>query len=123
MNSTSLKRMPIFLLLSAGLLLLLMTGCTVGPKYVRPQVPTPPTYRAADDAVVSNANHGSQGDENWAKVFNEPELQELIRTALTNNYDVRIAAQHVLEAKAELRITRAQQFPTFSVGCTGSGVD
>jgi len=63
------------------------------------------------------------GDEDWAKVFNEPELQDLIRTALANNYDVRIAVQHVLEAQAQLRITRAQELPTVSVGSTGSGAD
>jgi len=63
------------------------------------------------------------GDEDWAKVFNEPELQDLIRTALANNYDVRIAVQHVLEAQAQLRITRAQELPTVSVGSTGIGAD
>ena len=123
MNTTSSKRIATFLLPSVGLMLLLVSGCTVGPKYVRPQVPAPPAYRGADDAAVSSANQGSLGDENWAKVFDEPELQELIRTALTNNYDVRIAAQHVLEAQAQLRITRAQQFPTVSVGGKGVGAD
>src|SRR5258705_8807283 len=123
MNTISSKRIATFLLLSAGLTLLLVTGCTVGPNYVRPQVPAPPAYRGADDAAVSSANQGSLGDENWAKVFNEPELRELIRTALTNNYDVRIAAQHVLEAQAQLRITRAQQLPTVSVGGKGIAAD
>ena len=47
----------------------------------------------------------------------------MIRTALVNNYDVRIAAQHVLEAQAQLRITRSQQFPTVSVGGTGVGAN
>jgi multidrug efflux system outer membrane protein len=123
MNTAFLKRIPKPLLIPAGLILLALTGCTVGPNYVRPQVPAPPAYRGADDAPVSSANQNSLGDENWAKVFNEPELQELIRTALANNYDVRIAAQHVLEAQAQLRITHSQQFPTVSVGGTGVGAD
>jgi multidrug efflux system outer membrane protein len=123
MNATSLKQIPSPLLISIALILLLMTSCTVGPKYVRPQVPAPPTYRGGDDTPISTADQNSLGDENWAKVFNEPELQELIRTALVNNYDVRIAVQHVLEAQAQLRITRAQQFPTVSVGGTGVGAD
>jgi len=123
MNTAFLKRIPKPLLLPAGLILLALTGCTVGPNYVRPQVPAPPAYRGADDAPVSSANENSLGDENWAKVFNEPELQELIRTALANNYNVRIAAQHVLEAQAQLRITRSQQFPTVSIGGTGVGAD
>ena len=123
MNTASLKRIPKHLLVSAGFMLLLATGCKVGPNYVRPQVTAPPAYRGADNVPVSSANQNSLGDENWAKAFSEPELQALIRTGLANNYDVRIAAQHVLEAQAQLRVTRAQQFPTLSVGGTGAGAD
>ncbi len=128
MNAGSLKQtqqsVAIALgLILVGLLLLMLNGCTVGPNYHRPPVPAPPAFRGADNAAVSSANQGSLGDQDWVKVFNEPELQALIRTALTNNYDVRIAAQHVLEAQAQLRVTRAQQFPTLSVGGTGIGAD
>jgi outer membrane protein, multidrug efflux system len=72
MNTISLKRIPSFLLLPAGLMLLLATGCKLGPNYVRPQVPAPPAYRGADDAPVSSPNKDSLGDQDWAKVFNEP---------------------------------------------------
>jgi multidrug efflux system outer membrane protein len=123
MNATFLKRIRKLPLIAVGLLFLLLTGCTVGPNYVRPPIATPPAYRGADDAPVTSAEQNSLGDENWANVFNERELQELIRTALVNNYDVRIAAQHVLEAQAQLRITRSQQFPTVSVGGTGVGAN
>jgi multidrug efflux system outer membrane protein len=50
-------------------------------------------------------------------------LQDLIRVALGNNYDMRIAAQRVLEEQAQLRITRSQQFPSANVGATGIGAD
>ncbi|HZD49197.1 MAG TPA: TolC family protein, partial [Silvibacterium sp.] len=123
MNVTPLKRIPAALLIPLAVVLLSVTGCTVGPNYVRPHVETPTEYRGANDTAVSSANQNSLGDESWAKVFNEPELQELLRTALANNYNVRIAAQQVLEAQAQLRITRAQQFPTVSVGGTGVGAD
>jgi multidrug efflux system outer membrane protein len=123
MNTTFLKRIRKLPLIPVGLLLLLLAGCAVGPNYVRPPIATPPAYRGADDAPVTGADQNSLGDENWANVFNEAELQELIRTALVNNYDVRIAAQHVLEAQAQLRITRSQQFPTVSVGGTGVGAN
>jgi multidrug efflux system outer membrane protein len=103
--------------------LLFLAGCTVGPKYTRPAVPAPPAYRGADDAAVSTADVNSLGDENWAQVFREPELQELIRAALTNNFDERIAAQRVLEQQAQLRITRSQLFPSLNVGGTGLGAD
>jgi multidrug efflux system outer membrane protein len=56
------------------------------------------------------------GDEEWSKVFQDQELQGLIRTALENNYDVRIAAARVLEARAQLGITRADQFPSLNGG-------
>ena len=58
----------------------------------------------------------SLGDEKWWEVFQDKELQELIRTALQNNYDVRIAAARVLEAQAQLGITRADQLPSLGVG-------
>src|ERR1700742_2209163 len=105
------------------LLLILLVGCTVGPNYKRPQVPVAPAFRGADGADVSSPDAASLGDQNWAQVFREPELQELIRTALTNNYDVRIAAQRVLEQQAQVKITRSQGFPTLSVGGTGIGAE
>ena len=58
----------------------------------------------------------SLGDEKWWDVFQDPDLQSLIRTALKNNYDVRIAATRVLQAEAQLGITRADQFPTVTGG-------
>jgi multidrug efflux system outer membrane protein len=105
----------------AGILIAGIAGCNVGPKYQRPSYPTPPAYRGADDAAVTGDAQNSLGDEQWSKVFREPELQALIRTALTNNYDVRIAAQRVLEQQAQVKITRSQEFPTLSVGGTGIG--
>jgi multidrug efflux system outer membrane protein len=104
-------------------LLAAAAGCTVGPKYQRPAYPTPPAFRGADDAAVISDAQGSLGDEQWAQVFREPELQDLIRKALSNNYDLRIAAQRILEQQAQVQITRSQQFPNLSAGGTGLGVD
>jgi multidrug efflux system outer membrane protein len=100
-----------------------VTGCNVGPKYTRPDVPAPPAFRGADNAAVSSDAKSSLGDEKWTEVFQEPELQSLIRTALANNYDVRIAAQHILEQEAQVKIARSAQFPVFTAGGTGVGVD
>jgi multidrug efflux system outer membrane protein len=100
-----------------------MTGCSVGPNYVRPQLTAPVIYRGADETPISSADQNSLGDQQWAQVFREPELQDLIRVALGNNYDMRIAAQRVLEEQAQLRITRSQQFPSVNVGATGIGAD
>ena len=119
-SSANLKR-NVCLTAVGALLLLLLAGCTVGPNYKRPQVAVAPAFRGADNVEVATADKASLGDEDWAAVFREPELQTLIRTALTNNYDVRIAAQRVFEEQAQLKITHAQEFPTLSVGGTGIG--
>jgi outer membrane protein, multidrug efflux system len=99
----------------------LLAGCNVGPKYARPNYPAPPAFRGADEAAIKSDVKGSLGDEQWSAVYQEPELQELIRKALTNNFDVRIAAQHISEQQAQLKITRSQEFPTISVGGTAIG--
>lgn len=109
-----IKFLPIFLATIS------LTGCTVGPNYKRPTVDIPASYRApAPDATTqaAPATTGKDlGDEKWWEVFQDQELQGLIRTAVKNNYDVRIAATRVLQAQAQLGITRADQFPAVNVG-------
>jgi multidrug efflux system outer membrane protein len=104
-----------------GTAAIFFAGCNVGPKYVRPNYTAPPVYRGADDASVTTAAKTSLGDEQWSTVFRDPELQELIRKALANNYDVRIAARRILEQQAQVRITRSQQFPSITIGGTAIG--
>jgi outer membrane protein, multidrug efflux system len=114
---------------SLSILLLLVaigSGCAVGPNYKRPAADVPGMYRGASSEASANSEPNatgpakptatSLGDEKWWEVFQDKELQELIRTALKNNYDVRIAATRVLEAQAQLGITRADQYPSLSVG-------
>ncbi len=101
--------------------LLASIGCNVGPKYTRPQTVVPPAFRGADNADVSSDAKTSIGDEKWSEVFREPELQELIKTALVNNFDLRVAAERVLEQQAQVRITRSQEYPQVSVGGFGVG--
>jgi outer membrane protein, multidrug efflux system len=115
-----------------GAATLLLSGCTVGPKYKRPTIDTPTVYRDAEangNTQTSKEPHDlngaplpgqsnpppssalSIGDEKWWEVFGDPQLQDLIRLAIKQNYDVRIAAERVLESQAQLAITRSQQFP------------
>lgn len=105
----------------AAIAVLFTAGCNLGPKYVRPQVTAPPAYRGADEAAIASDAKDSLGDQQWSAVFREPELQSLIRTALANNLDLRIAAPRVLESAAQLRVTRSQEFPQVSLGGTGIG--
>ncbi len=58
------------------------------------------------------------GAQKWDTVFTDPVLQQLIAEALKNNYDVKIAADRVLEQEAQVGITKAAQYPTVSVGAT-----
>jgi outer membrane protein, multidrug efflux system len=100
---------------------LLTAGCTVGPRYKRPSVPVPDSYRGAIQAQgpqsqITTLQMLPFGEENWWNVFQDEQLRGLIRTALKQNYDLRVAASRVLEAQAQLGITRADQFPTLSGG-------
>jgi outer membrane protein, multidrug efflux system len=96
-------------------LLLFITGCTLGPDYQRPPVLTPDNYRGVQGAPVAE----SLADTPWWEVFKDPVLQELIREALNNNYDLRTAAARVEEARAQIGVTRSFLYP--QVNLTGGG--
>src|SRR5579864_1784492 len=103
-------------------IVLLTSGCAVGPKYKRPVVAVPNSYRGEGAEPAARSQIASPqptpppvvslGDQKWWDVFQDEQLRALIRTALNQNYDLRIAASRVLEAQAQLGITRADQFPT-----------
>jgi outer membrane protein, multidrug efflux system len=94
--------------------LVLEAGCLMGPKYNRPAVNVPQEYRAPARQQAAAAS--SLGNEQWWQLYQDPVLTQLIHTAITQNYDVRIAAAHVLEAQAQVGITRANQLPSANVG-------
>ena len=120
-----------------GFATLLLAGCNVGPRYQRPAVDSPAVFRGAEasgntqtspaprdldgtplpaDRTATPDAALSLGDEKWFQVFGDPQLQSLIRTALQQNYDVRIAAERILEAQAQLGVTRSQQYPQLTGG-------
>jgi len=101
-------------LLGIVVVLILEAGCLMGPKYKRPGVDVPQEYRAPAPQEASQAS--SLGNEQWWQVYQDPALTQLIHTAIAQNYDVRIAAARVLEAQAQVGITRANQLPSASVG-------
>ena len=106
----------------AGLLILMMAACNVGPNYKRPATSTPQSFRGAlapDIASPAQAQpESSLGDEQWPAVFEDPVLQQLVTEALKNNLDLRVAAQRALEAQAQAGIARSQQFPTINGGAS-----
>ena len=91
--------------LPAAILLLLLSGCTLTPDYERPALDIPEGYVQPADAGASIANL------EWWNLFRDEQLQDLIRTALEENTDLRAALQRIREARAQLTFTRADQFP------------
>lgn len=105
--------------LSAFVLLIAVTGCKVGPNYKRPVVNTPANYRGAlAPDIADTSTTPALGAQKWDTVFTDPVLQQLITVALKNNYDVRIAADRVLEQQAQVGITKSAQYPTLSAGAS-----
>ena len=94
---------------------IMLAGCAVGPDYKRPDVPAPPQHRA-DTAAQPQA--ASFGEAKWFDVFQDETLRGLIQEALKANYDVRIAAQRVLEAEGQLSATKSGLYP--QLGATAS---
>jgi multidrug efflux system outer membrane protein len=87
------------------------TGCAVGPKYEQPAVSSPDNYRFASLHTTN-----SLADLPWQNVFQDPKLQELIRFALTNNYDIQAAVARVEQARYAVIAARSPIFPQISYG-------
>jgi outer membrane protein, multidrug efflux system len=95
---------------------LLASACTVGPNYKRPTVAVPGLYRGTVSTEAAPRQLAALGDQKWWDIFQDEQLRTLIRTAVVQNYDSRIAASRVLEARAQLGIIRADQFPNVGAG-------
>lgn len=102
------KRIP-FLLLAA----LTMASCVLGPNYKRPVVETPAAHRGGGAPSAE-----SLADLKWFELFRDETLTKLVTTSLQQNFELRIAAERVLQARAISGITRADQFP--SVDASGA---
>jgi len=131
------------------MLTVFVAGCKLGPNYQRPQVDVPGGYRGApplepaqpqqssSQPAQQSAQQGSQpagdsqqntpqssepsfGDQKWWEVFQDPQLQDLIRTAMKQNYDVRIAAVRILEAQSIVGIAHGAQLPSVYAGASAA---
>ncbi|MCP4333207.1 MAG: efflux transporter outer membrane subunit [Gammaproteobacteria bacterium] len=109
-------------LLPGFLVLLLLTGCTVGPNFEDPVVETPQTYRTPAELSEDTA------DLEWWELFDDPLLVDLIKTALENNRDVKVAISRIAQSRAALGFTEADGLPRIDVDAgintgdfTGSG--
>src|SRR5947209_5481308 len=97
----------------AAVVVSVLSGCMVGPDYQRPALPSPAVFRDTA-APAAPPDPTSFGDLRWFEVFKDDQLQALLRTALVANYDLRDAVARVDEARANLGITRSEQFPTIT---------
>jgi len=98
-------------------LLFFFTGCAVGPNYRRPAMDIPTDFRGSSQSATN-----SLADLPWWEIFKDETLHELIRTALTNNYDLRIAITRVEQSRAVLIENRALFFPELNYqGVLGRG--
>jgi multidrug efflux system outer membrane protein len=106
--------------LAAGTLLLVsgLSACKVGPDYKRPPTATPDAFRAAATDITQQGTPGTNSFANlaWSEAIGDPQLQNYLTEALTNNWDARIAATRVLQAEAVARVARSEFFPTLAAG-------
>jgi len=111
-------------IVGSAIVALMVVGCEVGPNYKRPALDVPGSYRQAQapDVTAASPNTPSIADEDWPAIAADPALENLIRQALANNLDLRIAAQRVLEAQAQVGVARAQQLPSISGGSSYSAL-
>lgn len=119
MNNRLFQRAALPLLITLAL-----AGCSLAPKYERPDAPVPAQY--PDAAAVNNSGPNSaqsvapnavtSSDLGWSEFFNDPRLKALIELALANNRDMRIAVERVQEAKAQYGIADSDRYPTLGVG-------
>jgi len=84
---------------------LLLAGCAVGPNYKRPAVTVPSQFPGAA------ADAASLADKKWSDLFDDAALRQLLADSIANNFDLAIASERVLEARAQFHIARANQFP------------
>ncbi|MGA2745029.1 MAG: efflux transporter outer membrane subunit [Candidatus Sulfotelmatobacter sp.] len=99
----------------------MLAGCTVGPKYHRPALQTPAAYRDLSDNPQLQSQAASYADLPWWQVFQDPKLQELIRTALKQNYDLQLATERINAARAQVAVTRSSLFPQVSGNANFAG--
>jgi outer membrane protein, multidrug efflux system len=113
--------MMMFAILAAVLALIAMAGCMVGPNYHRPVVQVPAAYRDLGESPQAQTQAASFADLPWWQVFQDPQLQELIRTALKENYNLQLAAERISAARAQVTVTRSSLFPQVQAGGDFSG--
>ncbi|KAA8918744.1 transporter [Xanthomonas sontii] len=100
--------------------LLALSGCTLAPTYVRPAAPVPADLAAVDAAPAAGAATDTLAMPDWQQVFLDPRLRQTIALALQNNRDLRVAVLSIDKARAQYRLQRAAQLPSFDANASMS---
>ncbi len=104
---------------------LVLAGCTVGPNYHRPDVPTAPAWKEAAAATPSNPPNGTWKEAKpsdqtlrgkWWNLYGDPRLNALEDKVAVSNQTLKAAAEQYLQAREQVRVARSQYYPTLSVG-------
>src|SRR6267143_899890 len=108
-RSKPMKKLAAFMaaMMASGL----VAGCSVGPNYHRPVIQPPTAYRDLSENPQVQAQAASYADLPWWQVFQDPQLQELIRIALKQNYDLQLATERINAGRAQVATTRSNLFP------------
>jgi outer membrane protein, multidrug efflux system len=112
----NLRPLPFVVLASS-----LIGGCLVGPNYHRPVAEPPTAFRELRESPQAEAQAASYADLPWWQVFQDPQLQDLIRTALKQNYDMQLATERINAERAQLAITRSYLFPQIQANSNFTG--
>ena len=112
-----IKQMTLCLLVAG-----VVSGCSMAPKYVRPDAPVAATYagQTEADGQAASASQTHVAEIGWRNFFPDQRLQSLIGTALVNNRDLRVAALRIEEARALYNIQSADLYPNLNVTATGN---
>jgi multidrug efflux system outer membrane protein len=105
--------------LATALLILLVQGCSLAPKYQRPALPVAETF-SSQKVKTAQEQEKSAADLGWRDYFIDPTLQQLITKALANNRDLRQSALSVESYQAQYRIQRAALLPTVNGSASGA---
>ena len=96
---------------------LILSACTVGPDYSKPKVELPQEFVSQNVFALINTGNNENFPLEWWQGFNAPDLNDLIRKGLADNYDIAIAASRVRQARANIRF--ADSGDSLSVGASG----
>ena len=97
-----------------------LSGCKLGPNYHKPIVPIPDVYHGPGESQDPQAQAESFADLPWWQVFQDPVLQDLIRKALENNYDLQLATERIAAARAQLTVTHSSEYPQLTTSGFGT---